>query len=56
MKLDKRLKKLEGRIKDDRFIPVLFVDHEDEIEQYRDQIGENTIVFIDDYGDEYDAV
>lgn len=48
MTTKKRLEKLEQRVKYKRYIPVLIVDNENTIEQYRSQIGPYTVIIIDD--------
>ncbi|CDQ20979.1 hypothetical protein [Halobacillus karajensis] len=54
MKLDKRLKRIEERVKTDNLLPVVFVNDKTEIEAHRERMGKATVVFIDDIWDEYD--
>lgn len=53
MNLDKRLKRIEDKKQVSKYLPVVFVDSEEEIGQYNHLIGPETIIFINDYGDEY---
>ena len=52
MNVKSRLSKIEKRVKTDNYLPVLIVDDRSLNDRYREKIGPNTVVFIDDIGDE----
>ncbi|MCA1011391.1 hypothetical protein [Halobacillus halophilus] len=54
MNMLNRVKRIEKRLTTYNALPVLFVESKEEIEQYRSQIDEKTVIFIDDYGEDYD--
>jgi hypothetical protein len=52
--LKTKIEALEKRKKVSQYVPVLFLDGEDNIEEYKHLIGPETVVFIDNVGDEYE--
>lgn len=48
MRLSKRLETLEKRIGSYEALPVLIVDSEEAIKDYKDKIGAKTVIIIDD--------
>jgi len=50
MGLKDRIRKIEKENKISKYIPVLFLDSEEHLEEYRHLVGPETVVIIDDIG------
>lgn len=49
MNMKMRLNKLEKQAGYRKYLPVLFVDNEEEIKRHKSKIGSDTVIFVYDF-------